>query len=344
MGNFYTNIVIPEPTTDAVTAALERAGRSAFVANDGKVTIVYDEACDDQDLQELERLATTLAREVGRPALAVCNHDDDVLWYALADDRGVDVYNSWPGYFDDGDETPEGGDARRLCAAFGVRDREGDVAALLEEPHDRIGMEIDRHARLAELLEIPTDAALLGYRYLSRGELAIEKGSSLTLRAVGAAAQTQSGHSATGKTARVQPEVAPSLGVTAAGAQDVVMLLAALAFNTVDVPDRFAQVLGSGPQNGFAIVVRVQRYVLTKKLGKSMGTVKADVFLAELLGEREFPFTAITRLVARAFKVPPLTMQDIIEMTRKGIDFQQRLTEAIKRTREEVLNDPPTAS
>ena len=341
MGNFYTNIVIVEPRADPVIAALERAGRNAFVANDGKVTIVYDERCDDQDLHELERLAAALARELGLPTLAVCNHDDDVLWYALADQDGVDVYNSWPGYFDEGGDTPEGGDARRLCTAFGVRDRVADVAALLEEPHDRIGMEIDRHARLAELLGIPTDAALLGYRYVSRGELALDKESSLTLRSVGGAApSSESGGAAARKAASGRDAQPPSLGVPLAEAQDAVMTMAALAFNSVDVPDRFAAVLGSGRQNGFVLVVRLQRYVLEKKLGKSMGTVKADAFLFELLGEREFPFTALTRLVARAFKVSPLGIQDIMEMARKGIDFQKHFTDAIKRARDEGLNGP----
>ena len=339
MGNFYTNIVIIEPQADPIIAALEREGRSACVANDGKVTIVYDERCDDQDLHELERLAVALARELGRPALAVCNHDDDVLWYALVDGDGVDVYNSWPAYFDKGGDTPEGGDARRLCAAFGVREREDDVAALLEEPHDRIGMEIDRHASLAELLGIPTDAALLGYRYVSRGELAIHEGSSLTLRAIGNA-RTQSAESDGRNAAPVSRAKAPSLGAFAGDAQEIVMLMAALAFNSVNVPDRFASVLGSGAQNGFAVVVRLQNYVIATKLGKPMGTVKADLFLTELLGEREFPFTALTRLVARAFKVSPLSMQEIVEMAQKGIDFQRHFTEAIKRARDEGLNDP----
>lgn len=240
MGNFYTNIVIVEPRADPVIAALERAGRNAFVANDGRVTIIYDERCDDQDLHELERLAAALASELGLPTLAVCNHDDDVLWYALADEYGVDRYNSWPGYFDEGGDTPEGGDARRLCMAFGVRDREEDVAALLEEPHDRIGMEIDRHAQLAELLGIPADAALLGYRYVSRGELAIHEGSALTLRAVGGTERSQSGESEGGKAMPLPPAQAPSLGASPAEAQDAVMLMAALAFTSVDVPDRFA--------------------------------------------------------------------------------------------------------
>jgi hypothetical protein len=63
---------------------------------------------------------------------------DDILLYFLAEGgEVVDPYNSMPAYFGDeaGGLTPSGGDAERLCRAFGVPEAAEDVHAVLHSPN-----------------------------------------------------------------------------------------------------------------------------------------------------------------------------------------------------------------
>src|SRR5207302_8897170 len=113
------------PSQQAVAAAL--AGRSAVVtpAQEGCV-VVFDEASDEQDSAVITELASRLSRELRCPALAVLNHDDDILGYQLyLSGELADEYDSSPGYFDPSAEpsAPAGGDAKRLCQAFGAGDQ-----------------------------------------------------------------------------------------------------------------------------------------------------------------------------------------------------------------------------
>ena len=122
MGNFYTNYTLKGPSQQAVVAAL--AGRSAIItpAQNGCV-VVFDEQSDEQDSTVITELASRLSRELRCPVLAVLNHDDDVFWYQLyLSGELADEYDSSPGYFDPSVEpsAPAGGDAEKLCSAFGA--------------------------------------------------------------------------------------------------------------------------------------------------------------------------------------------------------------------------------
>ena len=188
MGNFYTNVVLSGAELDATVAALESMRRRAYVAADGDVVFVYDERCDDQDSKELERLASELSRKLNVPAVAFGNHDDDILWYALADGgKIVDRYDSYPGYFDGAaDPVPAGGDARRLCAALGASAEAEVVEAVLRKGRDDVTFEVDRHVELLELLGVRPDLAVLGYTYVAQGEMA-DNAPDVSVRTVGGA-------------------------------------------------------------------------------------------------------------------------------------------------------------
>jgi len=335
MGNFYTNVVTTDGDLDAIAALLEHGARRAYVAATGRVTVMYDAASDEQDLADLEKLAITISRERRCSALAVCNHDDDVLWYVLVDGGTVtDLYNSWPEYFEEGGAMPEGGDAERLCAAFGVDGKADEVEQVLHASHEDFVMEVDRHVRLMELLELPAEILVLGYRYVSRGEL--PDAPNVTLRAIGD--ESESAPPALDRGARESAPASDSSGIPPQQAVEGVMAIAALAFHTVDVPARFASVLGEGQQNGYAVVYRLQLYIITKRLGVPMGLIRSDEFLAELLGEREFPFTSLPFLVARAFHVSPFRREDI-EAMGGPVAFQQKLMDALKQVMQNVRDE-----
>ena len=339
MGNFYTNIVLRELDLDIVTTAVEALQRRAYVAKEGSATVVFDERCDDQDLREVERLATTLSKRLGCTALAFCNHDDDVLWYVLVDGgRVLDHYDSFPGYFDGGPEAPKGGDAARLCAAFGAAGREREVEDLLQRRHREVGFEIDRHRRLLELLDLPADLGVLGYGYVSRGELASSMNGG-TLRAVGGAPQPDEADASPPGARAAVPQLDPkTLAALQAEGAEMMMHAARLAFSAVEVPDRFAAVLGSGKTSGYALLLRLQRYVRARKLLRPSGMIKADDVLADILGAREFHYVALARLLVRALDIPALSAADRAALESGNAAIMLRFSEAVRRATEELRN------
>lgn len=175
MGGFYTNYTLRGPSQKAVASAL--AGRKAMVSPESRGCVVaYDEASDDQDGEVIAALASQLSRSLHCPVLAVLDHDDDILWYQLYEDgRLTDEYDSTPGYFDPSAEpsAPAGGDAARLCRAFGATDVDAVEAILRKSTFDADGYAFahERHADLIRTLDIPEFAVLNTYASFERGEI-----------------------------------------------------------------------------------------------------------------------------------------------------------------------------
>jgi hypothetical protein len=133
MGNFYTNITLSGPDKDAVLGALRRNNRSAYVSQThDHFTVVYDLETESQDEEVLCHVAELLSREFAGPALAVLNHDDDILIYHLYS-RGekVDSYNSAPGYFEGAPTPPSGGNIAVLIETFDAHCDPEVLAAIL---------------------------------------------------------------------------------------------------------------------------------------------------------------------------------------------------------------------
>ncbi len=174
MGNFYTNYTLRGPSQQAVAAAL--AGRKATVTppHNGCV-VAFDEASDDQDQERIVELAARLSSELRCPVLAVLNHDDDILWYQLYEGgKQADEYDSSPGYFDPSAEpsAPAGGDALRLCAAFGASDAAAVERVLRKSSYDDDGyvFAFERHADLVRALGLPEFAVGTAYASFEREE------------------------------------------------------------------------------------------------------------------------------------------------------------------------------
>jgi hypothetical protein len=172
VGNFYVNFTTRGPEQIAVVKCLRSAKRKAYVGPtaDG-LTVFFDEKSDMQDESEIKNLGEKTSKNLDAPVLAVLNHDDDILAYWLFNaGKLVDEYNSCPGYFGDGDETPAGGDARKLCAAFGVPANAKKVDVILRDIEYAFACE--RHEALAALLLHPWPYACMGYRNIPAGSLA----------------------------------------------------------------------------------------------------------------------------------------------------------------------------
>jgi hypothetical protein len=169
VGSFYVNCTVR--TGDRAAVAKSLKGRDAYVtpAKDGAV-VVMDKEAETQDVDAVREVGELLSTGLKTQVLAVLNHDDDMLWYGLFDNgRLTDEYNSAPAYFEGGDDPPSGGDARKLCAAFGRAGREKDLDAVLRKTDYAVAME--RHADLVEALGLPAFAVGFGFTYVEEGEL-----------------------------------------------------------------------------------------------------------------------------------------------------------------------------
>lgn len=176
MGSFYTNVTVRLTDEQAIRQHLASKGRRAFVSRaEGTALVVFDRDSEDQDYAVLCDLAADLSSKFKCVALAVMNHDDDVLLYTLYQ-RGhaIDAYNSAPAYFDEGQSADDrGGDAGRLAEAFNVPDQApqiGAVLALEAGADDGVVFETDRHAQLVQALGSPKCAVGTGYNYLDAQE------------------------------------------------------------------------------------------------------------------------------------------------------------------------------
>ncbi len=177
MGFFYTNVTLQGPTRDQLIEYLTQLGRQAYLSpNVNGVTVVYDQECENQDVAVLSGLTSQLSAHFHCPALVALLHDDDIFLYqAYQNGELIDEYDSTPGYFDRdaGWLPPSGGDATKLCAAFGVSSPEdiGEVDAILhysdieadDDDQDLYYGPEERHQDLAEAIGFPPFAASMGY-------------------------------------------------------------------------------------------------------------------------------------------------------------------------------------
>ena len=289
MGNFYTNHVLPTADAERVVAVLESRGRRAYVAVAGGTTFVYDERSDSQDLDELRRLAELLSRECRLPVLAACNHDDDVLWLALAEQaRAVDVYESAPGYFDGDHAPPRIANVKRLCLAFGAAGAGMEVERLLAEPRSTFTLEVDRHRALLRALGVDSDAAFLGYGYVSRGELA-EFDPGARLFAVGGAPSADADRRNASTSSVPQAPHAPGEARASTEFGERIQRAAAvLALAELDIPAGFEPILGRARLNGLVAFTRFQRYAMKHsaldRAAPGGPMLRFDPLLSALLG------------------------------------------------------------
>lgn len=170
MGNFYVNYTVRSSDAQAVAKAF--SGRRAFVTSvPGQPVVTFDEAADSQEEAVVKGLGCHLSEAAGVPVLGVLNHDDDILWCGLFESgQCVDEYDSSPDYFKDEGEPrgPTGGDASKLCQAFGSDNREA-VESILR--NDDYVFACERHEALVKALGLPTFGVASSFAYISQGEM-----------------------------------------------------------------------------------------------------------------------------------------------------------------------------
>jgi hypothetical protein len=175
MGQFYVNYTLRGVTQDAVAKAF--AGRAGIVTPSANDTVVaFDKESANQDQGVISSLAAKLSGELRCPVLAVMDHDDDILWYQLYIDGELqDEYDSTPGYFDPTAQpsAPAGGNAARLCSAFGSSNVEEVERVLRKSSFDDDGYTFasERHGDLVRALGISSFGVGTAYESFEYDEL-----------------------------------------------------------------------------------------------------------------------------------------------------------------------------
>jgi hypothetical protein len=168
MGNFYTNITLKGPQQEQILEYLSSLKRSAGVSPTiNRLSVVLDERSDSQDTDELEGLSADLSSKFDCVALAVLNHDDDILLYRLyKSGQLIDSYDSCPDYFSATDTPagPTGGEAGLLCLEFAPDKPAAVVENILRKAYV---FAVDRHNDLVQSLGLSDFAIGLGFNYLS---------------------------------------------------------------------------------------------------------------------------------------------------------------------------------
>ena len=331
MGNFYANIVVGDGDAERVVDSLGTLERRAYVARAGRHLIVFDEQCDTQDLEALEALADALSRH--GPAFAVCNHDDDVLWYALATDgKTIDRYNSMPSYFDGGGDEPSGGNGALLADVFHVPRRGRAVDELLHRLHSNVGVEIDRHGELARLLDLPIASVGMGYRYVSRGEF--PEAEEPLIRVGGAPPPGADQRSA-------QPASPAWSEFDATAARALMHGIAALLRSDIDVAPEFAPVLGTGRVNAALGLERLKAYIARHGLVETgpPPAIRGDAVIEHILGATRIPVAMLMQVFSERLRVPPLSPNEARALDSGDQEFCRAQTEALMRVTDELERD-----
>jgi hypothetical protein len=165
--NFYTNITVFGAPLERIRDELTELGRDAFIAKTSDGGVVYDRTCEEQNTEDLSALAEHLSERLAARALAVLNHDDDILWFQLYDRAELIVEYA--------NQDGPGTSARAVCRAFG---RPAQVIPVWIALHRPYVFQVSRHARLVHLLGLPNAAVGTGFNYISHGEppLGVDEG------------------------------------------------------------------------------------------------------------------------------------------------------------------------
>lgn len=171
MGNFYTSVTVRGPRQEEVFAAIHALSYQAFVADTvSGLTVICEQQSDTQDQTTWHNVAKQVSHQLNCPALAVMNHDDDILMYALyAGGKLLDDYNSCPDYWEEGDTPapPSKSDAQALCESFGMPGNHLEVERILRaDDEQQFVFAYERHAALVKALDWPAIPYQKGFDYL----------------------------------------------------------------------------------------------------------------------------------------------------------------------------------
>lgn len=161
MGLSYSNLIMKGPSQETIATYLEGQHVSALISPTIQgITVIY----------EMTQGVNALSAHFDCPVLLLGIHDDILGYRLYSNGADEDVYESCPGYFTGEMLPPRGGDARKLCHAFGAEEAIEAVDAVLRHPG--VGHAREQHQELVAALGLPAFAAgISGLMILDRPEI-----------------------------------------------------------------------------------------------------------------------------------------------------------------------------
>ncbi|MHB9296584.1 hypothetical protein PilKf_02357 [Pillotina sp. SPG140] len=103
-GSFYSNVVVL--SVENVVSVLLQMGITAYYIIKNKVTVIFEERIDEQDIGYGIKLTSEISKRLNTMAIYTTNHDSDVLiMYIYKNGQELFFYNSNPDYFE-GEDVP----------------------------------------------------------------------------------------------------------------------------------------------------------------------------------------------------------------------------------------------
>ncbi len=178
MGNFYANITVATPRAAALQI-LGTLGRTAWVAcTPERWSIVCDRECEGQAPDVLASLALTLSTHACSAALAVLNHDDDVLLFGLFEQGTLSAQYGWKTWSSPWKvpSTSRSVFRGKVHRAFQTQRRPAVARPRSDALRSVLGrvatvMAMAEHQMLAAELGMPELSVGAGYRYVGNDEI-----------------------------------------------------------------------------------------------------------------------------------------------------------------------------
>ncbi len=165
MGSFYTQVLVKHQDAAQCADVMKRLARRAVVipAHNG-ISVVCDREADDQDIEVLDRVALSLSERLKTAAVGLLNHDDDILVFRFFE-SGTFIGGLQVGV------TPLSlrGSITTLRRLLNPSASLGATIATFLRPYL---FQSARHARLAQVLDLPPRSVGHGYRYITERNFA----------------------------------------------------------------------------------------------------------------------------------------------------------------------------
>lgn len=178
VGTFFVNYQVRETKTAKIIKTLQNLIESrAYVSSfkQGWVS-VYDEFSDQQNEQELHRLAKDLSDHLATDVLAFLVHDSDILIYLIyKQGKLVDEYNSRPDYWEKVSSTTRNrlkGKPEALLPYCKLGTSSQEIVDILNKKYT---FEEDKLIELAALLNIDEERICLDFASIEQGILEEEE-------------------------------------------------------------------------------------------------------------------------------------------------------------------------
>lgn len=164
MGAFYTQLLVHDSNAERCAEVLRNLKRTAVVIPaQGEISVICDQQSESQDIDVIDSLALTVSVRLNCSVVALMNNDDD--WLAFR-------------YFDKAEFC---GDLITGHTPFSLR---GSILVLRRLTNPRASLialvlaflnpvifQTQRHARLIQILGLPSRSFGVGFRQISTGRL-----------------------------------------------------------------------------------------------------------------------------------------------------------------------------